>query len=77
MDESDELSPDTIAEDANLPASASQDGRAATAVPIPDKIAADKYQKASAALEGQNANGGPKSGWGATRPAVARFKGGT
>lgn len=73
----DELTADTIAQAATEPASASVDGQSAAAVPIPDQIAAARYKAAQDALSGTNASGGKKSGWGATRPAVARFKGGT
>jgi hypothetical protein len=77
VEEEAELTPESIAEAATEPASVNVDGQSATAHPIPDQIAADKYQKATDALTGTNANGGAKSGWGATRPAVARFKGGS
>lgn len=66
-----DLDADVIAEAAQKPASASQDGRAAAAHPIPDQIEADKYQKAQTALTGTNPNGGPRSGWGGLRAARA------
>jgi len=40
-----DLDADVIAQAAQQPASASQDGRSATAHSIPDQIAADKYQR--------------------------------
>lgn len=64
-----DLTPESIAEAATNPASASVDGKSAAAVSIPDQITADKYAKAATALDGTNDNGGPKSAWGATRPA--------
>lgn len=70
-----DLTPDTIAEAAAQPASASSDGRSAAAHPIPDQIAADKYARASDALTGTNENGGPRSGWGRLRTAKARSGG--
>lgn len=63
------LTADDIADAATDPASASAGGQSATAVPIPDQIAAAKFQAATTATAGTNANGGPRSGWGATRPA--------
>lgn len=72
-----DLTPDTIADAATQPASAAQDGRSASAVSIPDQIAANNYAEAADALSGDNDNGGGKSGWGnrVTRKARARFKG--
>lgn len=67
-----DLSPESIADAATQPASASQDGRSAAAVSIPDQIAADKYLKQAAAVEGTNESGGPRSGWGSLRGAVGR-----
>jgi hypothetical protein len=71
------VTPESIAEDANQPAAASADGRSATAVPIPDKIAAADYAAAQAASEGTNAAGGPRSAWNMTRPAKAVLPGTT
>lgn len=70
-----DLTPESIAEAATQPASASADGRSAAAVPIPDQIAADKYAKAQTGLEGTNDNGGPRSGWGRLRTARASNNG--
>lgn len=67
-----DLTADDIAAAAQQPASASVDGRSAAAVPIPDQIAAAKFQAVADALDGTNDNGGPKSGWGKLRPARAR-----
>lgn len=41
-----EVTPESIAEAATKPASASKDGQAASAVPIPDQIAAAKFAAA-------------------------------
>jgi hypothetical protein len=73
------LTPETIATAALDPASATVDGQSATAHSIPDMIAAAKFEAASNALSGDNANGGAKSGWGnrVTRKARARFRGPT
>jgi hypothetical protein len=68
----DELTPETIAEAATQPASASVDGRSAAAVSIGDQIAAHKYAAAQAALAGTNASGGPKTGWNKLRTARAK-----
>jgi hypothetical protein len=76
-DESEELTVDSIAQAATDPASGSVDGRAAEAHPLPDQLEVLRAKAAQDALAGTNSNGGAKSGWGATRPAVARFKGGT
>jgi hypothetical protein len=73
----DPVDADSIAQAANEVASATVDGQSATAVPIDQQIAAAKFKAAQDALAGANAGGGAKSGWGALRPAVARFKGGT
>lgn len=62
---------DTIESAAADPSSASSDGQSATARPLADLIAADKYLKGQDALTGTNANGGPRSGWGAVRMARA------
>lgn len=68
----DELTPESIAEAATQPASASVDGKSAAAHSITDMIAADKYARAAAAAEGVNENGGPRSGWGTLRGARGR-----
>lgn len=67
---------DTIEEAAQDPASASSDGQSATARPIADLIAADRYLKGQQATESTNAQGGPRSGWGALRAAKAIPPGG-
>ena len=69
------LTPESIAEAATQPASASVDGRSAAAVSIPDQIAAAKFEGAETSLTGVNENGGPKSSWGRTRTARARNNG--
>jgi hypothetical protein len=63
----DELTPDSIAESATAPQSATVDGTTVAAHSIPDQIAADQYRKGTAAVSGTNTGGGPKSGWRATR----------
>lgn len=63
------ITADDIAEAAAAPASASAGGQSATAVSIPDQIEAAKFQAGANAVAGTNANGGPRSGWGACRPA--------
>jgi len=63
----DSLTPDTIAEAATAPQSATVDGTTVSAHSIPDQITALQHQKAAAAVAGTNAGGGPKSGWRATR----------
>lgn len=75
--DADELTADSIAQAATEPASTTIGDQSAAAVPIPDQIAAAKFKAAQDALAGTDASGAPKSGWGATRPAVARFKGGS
>lgn len=57
------LDADTILENAAEPQSASVDGRAAAQVPIPDQIAAVKFQAQQDALDGTNVNGGRRSAW--------------
>lgn len=55
---------DDIATNAtSKPASGSQDGRSASAHPIPDQIQAVGAQATSAAVSGTNRNGGPRSPW--------------
>ena len=69
---------DKIAEAAAAPASATADGQSADAHPIPDKIAADQYQKACAAAAAAEAAGRRGSGWGGmVRPAKAVLPGAT
>jgi hypothetical protein len=63
-----------IEDAANGVAAASTDAGSATAVPIPDLIAADNHLAGKTALEGTNENGGPVSLWSKLRPAVTRFK---
>ncbi len=70
-----DLTPESIAEAATQPASASVDGRSAAAVSIPDQIAAAKFAGSATALDGINDNGGSKSGWGRCRTARARNNG--
>ena len=65
----DPVTPESIAEAASQPASATVDGQTAAAHPIPDQIAADQYAKAQAAAAGTNNRGGPPSAWGMTRTA--------
>lgn len=61
---------DHIADAAQEPAEASVDGQTVKAVPIADKILADQYAKAQDAVAGgDNAQGGPRSGWGMLRPS--------
>lgn len=67
---------ETIEQAAQDPAAAANDGQSATARPIADLIAADKYLKGQAAAEGTNTNGGPRSGWGMLRTAKAVPPGG-
>lgn len=67
----DPVTPESIAEAAAQPASASSDGRSAAAHPIPDQIAAADYAAAQEASEGTSAAGGPRSGWNMLRPAKA------
>ena len=68
-----DLSPESIAEAATQPASATQDGRSATAVPIDQQKSADMYRKNAAALDGTTADGGQRSGWRGLR--IARVRG--
>lgn len=58
------------------PASASNDGQSATAHSIPDLLKLESVRSGQAALEGTNANGGPRSAWTKLRPARAIFGGG-
>jgi hypothetical protein len=66
-----ELTAESIAEAATQPVSVSIDGQSAQAVPIPDQIQALQNQKTQEALAGNNASGGPKSGWNKLRIAKA------
>ena len=66
-----DLTPESIAEAATQPASASVDGQTAAAVSISDQIKALQFAKGATALEGTNENGGPKSGWNKLRTAKA------
>jgi len=70
-----DLTPESIAEAATNPASASVDGRSAAAVSIPDQIKADQYAKAAGMADETNANGGPRSGWSKLRTARANNNG--
>lgn len=74
-----ELTADDIATAATKPQSASVDGQSASAHPLNQQIEASQYQAAETALDGDNDNGGGKSGWGnrITRKARARFRGPT
>ncbi len=63
------IDPDTIADNAALPAHAEVDGRVVEQHPIPDQIAAAKFKGAADALAGSNPGGGSRSGWNALRPA--------
>lgn len=60
---------DTIAVNAASPASASQDGRSATAHSIPDQILAKDEKKKEDSLAATNPQGGARSAWSLTRPA--------
>lgn len=72
----DAVDADSIAEAANSPASASVDGQSASAVSIPDQIAAAQNKAAADALAGSNSTGGgPVSGWSKLRTARAKHCG--
>lgn len=73
----DELTPESIAEAATAPASASKDGQSATAVPIDQQIKAAEYKAAADAASEPNEQGGQKSGWRGLRPARPIFPGHT
>ncbi|VTR92808.1 unnamed protein product [Gemmata massiliana] len=73
----DPVTPDTIAEAANAPASASADGRSAASHSISDMLAALAAKGAADAAEGTNPLGGSKSAWNMTRPAKAVLPGTT
>lgn len=68
---------DVAANAVTKPASAAQDGRSATAHPIPDQLAAVAAANAAAATTGTNANGGARSPWngGVLRAARAQTEG--
>lgn len=70
----DPVDADSIKVAAASPASASVDGRAATAVSISEQIKAAQFGATDDALTGTNANGGARSGWNALRPAIARYR---
>jgi hypothetical protein len=70
-----DLTPDTIATAAAGPASAAQDGRSATAHPIPDQLTAAAAAGTANAVAGTNRNGGPRSPFGLMRPARAVTEG--
>ncbi len=57
------------------PASASQDGRSGAAHPIPDQLQAVSAAGTASAVNGTNRNGGPRSPWGAMRPARVQTEG--
>jgi hypothetical protein len=63
-----------IEDAANAPAQVSTSAGSATAVSIPDLIAADNHLAAKEALDGTSEEGGPVSLWSKLRPAVPRFK---
>jgi hypothetical protein len=67
----DPVDADSIAEAANSPASASEDGRSASAHSISDQLAALAAKQAADAVGESNAQGGPRSAWNMTRPAKA------
>ncbi len=73
----DPVTPQSIAEAATEPASASADGRSATAVSITDMLAALAAKQAADAAEGTNPLGGAKSGWNMLRPAKGVLPGTT
>lgn len=62
---------DTIKEAANSPASATQDGMSAAAVPISEQIKALDKSAVDTALSGTSSNGGPVSMWSKLRMARA------
>lgn len=72
----DPITAEDVAIAANSPASASADGRSATAVTIDAKIKALDKAAVTEALEGTNENGGPVSMWGKCRAARAKNCGG-
>ncbi len=67
---------DTIASEAQLPASSTSDGQSATGQPLDKLVAADKHLATKAALSGTNAKGGPRSGWRGLRAARPELPGG-
>lgn len=60
-----------IESEAALPLRSESDGQSAQARSLKDLIEADKYLKGLAAVEGENATGGPRSAWGRVRMARA------
>lgn len=60
---------DQIEQAATEPASATSDGQSASSHPLPDLVEADQYLAGKTAVTGDNASGGPRSGWGMLRPA--------
>ena len=67
----DPVTPESIAEAATAPASASADGRSAAAVPIDQMKEALELTEARAAAAGRNPVGGAPSAWNMT--AAANF----
>lgn len=65
------LDDDALETAATEPAAASGDAGSVTAHPLPDVIKALDRKAGVDALDGAGAGGGPKSGWGALRPARA------
>ncbi len=61
---------------ASEPASAASDGQSASSHSIPDLLKLESVRSGQAALDGTNANGGPRSAWSKLRPARAIFGGG-
>lgn len=58
-----DLTPESIAEAAQMPAKGAANGQSAEAHPLPDQIKADQYRKAAASAGQTNAQGGRRSGW--------------
>ena len=71
------VTPETIAEAATAPASASADGRSATAVSISEQLKALEALQAATAATGTNPLGGSKSGWNMDRRAKGVLPGTT
>lgn len=61
---------------AQEPQQSASDGQSASSHSLPDLIEFHRYAAGQAAASGPNENGGPKSGWGMTRPARVRPPGG-
>ncbi|AMV29299.1 hypothetical protein VT84_33195 [Gemmata sp. SH-PL17] len=66
----DPVTPESIAEAANAPASASADGRSASAVSIDGQKDALELKETRAAASGRNPSGGAPSGWNMLAPAT-------